>query len=292
MEFVRKYALLLVVGCLLLVNLFIWQEVYSGNGVSSNELKVYFLDVGQGDATFIEAPNGNQVLIDGGRTDNKVLQELGEIMQVGDRSIDVVISTHPDADHIGGLPEVFSRFEVAKYIESGNQTKETKIAEMLLKSAKEEVGLDWIIAGGGQTILLDEKTGVYLEILFPDRDVSKIESNASSIVARLVYGESCFLFMGDSPKAIETYLKQQNENLDCDVLKVGHHGSRTSSDPLFVEAVSPEYAVISSGKDNSYGHPHKEVLDILQKQGVEILRTDLNGRVKFISDGISIILEK
>ncbi|KKP80420.1 MAG: internalization-related competence protein ComEC/Rec2 protein, partial [Parcubacteria group bacterium GW2011_GWB1_35_5] len=129
--------------------------------------------------------------------------------------------------------------------------------------------------------------GVVLQILFPDRDPAGMETNTSSIIARLVYGENEFLFTGDSPKSIENYLISLG-GLESDVLKAGHHGSKTSTSPDFVTAVSPEYVVISAGKDNRYGHPSQEVLDILNNFGAEILRTDKDGRIVFESDGESL----
>ncbi len=277
--------LLAVFGGLLLTNFFIWQTALSGESVNNDELKVYFLDIGQGDATLIEAPNGNQVLIDGGRTDNKVLRELGEVMSPLDKEIDVVIATHPDADHIGGFPEVLSRYKTGNYIESGNLTKDTQVIKNLDK-VLENIKIPRILAKRGMKIVLDQEKQIYLDILYPDRDVTNVESNDASIIAKLVYGNTCFIMSGDAPQKIERYVSNiEKENLDCEVLKTGHHGSRTSTSPEWVGFVSPEYAVISAGKNNSYGHPHKEVLQTLEKFGVEILRTDLMGRVKMVSDG-------
>jgi competence protein ComEC len=128
--------------------------------------------------------------------------------------------------------------------------------------------------------------GAQLEILFPERDPSMLESNTSSIVARLTYGESEFMFTGDSPTGIENHLVSlYGKTLDSDVLKVGHHGSRTSTSESFIRAVDPEYAIISSGSDNRYGHPHKEVTDLLATFGAEILNTAEVGTIIFETDG-------
>jgi competence protein ComEC len=144
-----------------------------------------------------------------------------------------------------------------------------------------------ILARSGMEVDLGD--GAVLQILFPDRDPSGMETNTSSIVARLVYGQNEFLLTGDSPKAIEEYItKFQGQSLESDVLKAGHHGSKTSSSQAFVSAVSPEYAVISVGKDNRYGHPNQETLDTFTNFGAKILRTDLSGRIVFESDGVNL----
>jgi competence protein ComEC len=285
----RRYYLGLLILFLILSNVFIWREVLATP--EENNLKVYFLDVGQGDATFIESPNGNQVLIDGGPMDNSVLRSLGEVMPISDRSIDMVIATHPDADHIGGIAEILNRYDVGMYIESGNRTKDTKTFSALQKTVeeKENQGMKVKIASRGERYILDEQKGVYLDILFPDKDVSNVESNLASIVVKLSMRESCFIFMGDAPKSTEAHLIfVDDSNLDCEVLKAGHHGSRTSSMEDFVRMVSPQYVVISSGKNNRYGHPHKEVIDIFKKLNIEILRTDEMGTVEIDSDGVGV----
>ena len=134
---------------------------------------------------------------------------------------------------------------------------------------------------------MDLGDGAILQILFPDRDPSGMETNTSSIVARLVYGQNEFLFTGDSPQAIEKYLIALG-GLQSDVLKAGHHGSKTSSSAEFVSAVAPEYAVISVGKDNRYGHPNQETLDTFTNFGSQILCTDQSGRIIFKSDGVNL----
>lgn len=246
-------------------------------------MAVYFLDVGQGDAIFIEAPNGRQLLLDAG-PGNTVVRELGAAMPFYDRSIDVLLMTHPDADHIGGFIEVLRRFETSAVFESGvlgdtalYHTIESEIADREISD---------FVGRSGDKIILDKKRGVYLEILFPDRDVTNVETNTGSLVAKLVYGNVCFVLTGDAPISIENYLaKLYGLELDCDVLKIGHHGSKTSSSPLFVAAVSPEYAVISVGEKNRYGHPSAEVLEIFENAGAEILRTDELGTITFETDG-------
>jgi len=263
-----------------------WREERSG------VLTVAFLNVGQGDAIYIEAPSGNQMLIDGGPS-KSVLRELSKIMPFYDRSIDVVLATHADQDHVGGLPDVLKKYKVNIFMESGvpgesssYEELEKIVAEREISSSSPEsrTGIKKVFARRGMSV--DLGNGAILQILFPDRDPSGMETNMSSIVARLVYGENEFLFTGDSPIAIENYLVSL-DGTQNDVLKVGHHGSKTSTNAGFVSAVSPEYAVISVGKDNRYGHPNQEVLDTLNNFGAKILRTDEQGRIVFKSDGVN-----
>lgn len=253
-----------------------WQE--QKNGI----LTVAFLDIGQGDAIFIEAPNGNQILIDGG-PGKSVLRELAQVVPFYDRSIDVVLATHADQDHVGGLPDVLEKYKINIFMETGVSGPSSAYEE--LEKIIDVQSIKKILVRKGMVV--DLGAGATLQILFPDRDPSGMETNTSSIVVRLVYGENEFLLTGDSPQAIEKYLiSAEGALLQSDVLKAGHHGSKTSSSAEFVSAVSPEYAVISAGKDNRYGHPHREVLDILNNFGTKILRTDTEGRIVFKSDGI------
>lgn len=263
----------------------IWSTVFGS--VQSSTLTVAFLDVGQGDSIFIEAPNGNQVLIDGGAS-AAVLRELSRVMPFNDRSIDIVIATHPDKDHIGGLSDVLERFDVEYILESGviGESNTFNSFVSLAEQEKKE-GANRLLARRGQVIVLDQ--GIELRILFPDRDVSEIESNAGSVIAQLVYGETEFMFTGDSPQAIEKYLVSiDGANLRSDVLKVGHHGSRTSSSEIFLAAVLPSYAVISAGADNRYGHPHAEVLESFNVIESELISTYESGVIIFESNGETI----
>jgi len=266
-------------------------------------LTVAFLNIGQGDAIFIEAPSGNQILIDGG-PGKSVLRELSKVMPFYDRSIDVVLATHADQDHIGGIPDVLQKYKVDIFMETGVAGESSSYKELEKIVEEKSQGLTFRNSKGGtlkkilarRGMAVDLGDGVVLQILFPDRDPSGMETNTSSIIARLVYGKNEFMFTGDSPKAIESYLvslQSQSRTLvlQSDVLKAGHHGSKTSTSLEFVTAVSPEYVVISAGKDNRYGHPNQEVLDIFTNFGSQILRTDEQGRIVFKSDGTNLLLK-
>lgn len=255
---------------------------------SERTLTVAFFDVGQGDATFIESPTGVQVLIDGG-PDASVLRALSTEMGFFDRTIDVVIATHADSDHVGGLPDVFERYAVATVVLTENTGESTTADEFRTRAHEEGAALHLARSG----TVYDLGGGALLTILFPDRDVALLESNASSIIARLEYGETEFLFTGDAPAAVEEYLVSVHGSaLQSDVLKVGHHGSKTSTSELFLEAVAPTYAVISAGKDNRYGHPHADVLKTIADAGAQSLGTYEEGTLTFKSDGKNITYQK
>lgn len=285
------YLAWILVLALVVGNVWLW-SVLGKVGVG-DELRVVFLDVGQGDAIFIEAPNGNQVLIDGG-PGKAVLRQLSAVMPWFDRSIDLIIATHPDADHISGLVPVLERYDVDYFMEPG-VAADTGVYRTLMKTVGQEAGLEKMIARRGMRILLGTRNSelgtaeVYLDILFPDRDVSSLDSNDASVIARLVYGEASFLLTGDAPKKMEQYLVGlDGEQLAASVLKVGHHGSKTSTDPEFVSVVNPDYAIISVEKDSRYGHPHQATLDTLQKFKTKILNTATEGNIEFSTDGVGL----
>lgn len=244
-------------------------------------LRVSFLDVGQGDAILITGPTGVDVLIDGGR-DRSVVRELPQVMGPVDRTIDLMIATHPDADHIGGLPEVLSRYEIAYYLAPGIE-RSTSQAERLDAALLVE-GAERLLARRGQRIHLGG--GAYADVLYPDRDVSDDDPNAGSVVLRVVYGETSFLLSGDAPDTVEEYLVfLDGSGLESDVLKAGHHGSRSSTSSGWLRTVSPAAVVVSAGEGNSYGHPHAEVLARVRSEGAELVSTIDLGTITYESDG-------
>lgn len=268
-----------VAGTLVLVNVFVWLALWQRR--PSDLLTVYFLNIGQGDAIFIDTPDDRHILLDGG-PNRKVISELGRILPFGDRRIDVMIESHPDRDHIGGLPEVVNRYDVGMFLEPGVESDNTIDDELKRRIIEKKIPNILVRRG----MVLNFGDGVKLTILFPNQDISRWDTNDASIVAKLEYGESSFLLTGDSPARIENLLLTLDKNiLDSDVLKAGHHGSRTSTSLAYAEAVSPEYGVISAGRDNSYGHPHQEVLNILEKVGAQVLSTAESGTIKFETNG-------
>lgn len=287
-HFSLKHALPLCLFVLVIVNIAVW----SGFIIPEKHpvLKVSFLDIGQGDAIYIEAPNGKQMLVDGG-PDKTTLLRLRKVMPFFDKSIDVLVVTNPDKDHIGGFIDVLRKYEVSVVVEPGTISKTETYKVLTEKIEKEKA--EKVIARREQEIVLDSEYGVKLVILFPDRDVRALSTNDGSIIAKLIYGNTSVMLQGDAPKEMEQYVmsleQKQKGNvsfLDSDILKVGHHGSYTSSDGSYVKAVSPFVAVASLGKDNRYGHPHKETVETFSLLGVSLLRTDEEGTITFISDGV------
>lgn len=250
-------------------------------------LTVTFFNVGQGDSILIEGPTGVQVLVDGG-PDSSAVRELGLRLPFWDRTLDAVVATHPDKDHIGGLAEVLDRYDVGHIIEPGIEN-DTRAWESFVRAVEEEKGASasHVLARAGQR--LDLGGGAYADILYPDRDVSNVkDTNAGSIVMRVVYGDRAFMLTGDAPSKVEQELfLKWGYGLHADVLKAGHHGSKTSSLPDFVESVGPSVVVFSRGCDNSYGHPHDGVVALFKKLGVQIRDTCEEGTISITSDQLS-----
>ena len=256
---------------------------------SEGTVEVHFIDVGQGNAILIIAPEGT-ALIDGGDNGQgaNVLRYLAE---QGVSAIDIMIATHPHADHIGGLIDVVRELEVGTVImpelpENLVPTTRT-YTNLLMALLENDLGItpaapgDVYHLGGGAT----------LSILGPVREYSAV--NDMSVVSRLEFGQTSFLFTGDIERAAEHDLAAEG-GVRSDLLNVAHHGSRTSSTQVFLDAVAPSIAVISVGLDNSYGHPRREVIERLEDMNVQILRTDFDGSVVVVSDGsgLSIVTER
>jgi competence protein ComEC len=259
----------------------------SHTAATADHLTVSFLNIGQGDAILIQGPTGEKILIDGG-PDRSVLRELSKKLWPWDRHIDVLVETHPDKDHITGLGYVLERYRVDYFLESGIPDQ-TATSLHVKDDVRKEKGIQHIIVKRGMR--LDLGGGAYADVLFPDTDQSKqILTNDGSIVIHVVYGKTSFMLTGDLPSPYEDHLVAlDGVSLHSDVLKAGHHGSRYSTDSIWLSAVSPSYVVISAGKGNSYGHPHKEVLDRVKKQGATVVSTIEEGTVTFESDGLTVI---
>ncbi len=285
-DFIRKHPLVPVVVLLALVCLGIWLVVL-GQGRHQGQLTFAMLDIGQGDALFIEGPTGIQVLVDAGPNTGAVLRALPRVMRFGDRTLDAVIETHPDADHMGGFVDVLARYKVGAFITPGITAKTNTLIEALNKSVDAERALIFVARAG---MVIDLGGGARLDILYPDTDVSGWGSrtNDGSIVARVVYGETEVLLAGDAAFATEQrLLAVASSSLSADILKVGHHGSKSSTGVEFIQAVHPQVALVSVGAKNTYGHPTKEVLDRLSSAGVPVMRTDQDGTIVCTSDAIA-----
>lgn len=240
------------------------------------ELRLDFLNVGQGDAILVTAPTGEQLLVDGGPSGIVLARELSAVMPHWDRTLDAVVLTHPQEDHMGGLPAVLDRYRVDRQMGNG-QTNDTQTFIEL----QDRLDRPPARVAAGTTFTLGN---LVIEVLWPPDDLSGGNPNDGSVVLRLTYGDVVVLLTGDIQGGTQRQLLERN-SMAATVLKVPHHGSRTSS-PGFLDAVSPTIAVIQAGEDNRFGHPHPEVLQALE--GSRILRTDLHGRITIRTDGQAI----
>lgn len=252
--------------------------------VPDGDMAVHFLDVGQGDCSLIVMPNGKTVLIDAStREEGKNILEYLSYQRI--THIDYFILTHPHADHIGGAKEIVDSISIGKVVMPDVETDTATFENLLNSIDKKNIPVH--IAKPGNIISLDNAN---IKILGP---VNKTDDlNNMSIVFRLDYGKTSFMFTGDAETSSEKDMlgKYGKSEFTADVIKIGHHGASTSSSLGFLNAVSPKYAVISCGKDNSYGHPHTETIDSLNKLGIKYYRTDKVGNIVFSSDGEAIKL--
>ncbi len=274
-----RVSLAVCMGMIVLLGGILWYT-----SVYNHSLEVFFLDVGQGDSTLIKTPQGSLILIDGG-PDNHVLDAIGRATSFFDHHFDMVIATHPDADHIGGLVSVLSRYDVSLILDpcvvhdsALFQTYQTTIANKQIPVRCVDAEQQYVFEDG---VVLDI---LYPNISFESRDIAN--NNDASIVVRVSYDDTSFLFMADAPIAVEKKLIERHADiLDVDILKIGHHGSDTSTDITFLEATSPSVATVSLGAGNRYGHPSERVLLKLQEKNIPLLRSDIYGTLRFTSDG-------
>ncbi len=249
--------------------------------ISNGPLQVHFIDVGQGDAILILAPDGQTMLIDGGDTDTGVVQYL---KSKGIQHLNFVVATHPHSDHIGGLVQVLKAIPVDKVVTNG-QAHTTSTYEHFLDAIATAKAV-YAEVKRGDTITLGS---LKFDVLSPVSITGDMNNN--SVVLRLVFGKVTFLFMGDAQADAEASMLAAGLIQKTDILKVGHHGSRSSSSPAFLSAVKPAVAIYSAGLGNDYGHPHRETIQALQAIGAAIYGTDVNGSIIVTSDGSGYSIE-
>lgn len=269
----------LVFGVIAVFSLYFGNDITNNIGTPNGILQISYLDVGQGDSAYIKV-NDFDILIDAGpRSDSDKLME-----QLKEKNIDdfeIVIATHPHEDHIGGMTKVFEEYDVESFY-MPKATSTTKTFENMINAVKNE-GLKVQVIKEGTSFDLGE--GAKIEVYSPIQDSYDNLNNYSPIM-KLIYGNNTFIFTGDAEKEVEKeVLEKYSNNLNADVIKFGHHGSSTSSSEEFIEAISPKYGIISCGVDNSYGHPHRETLDVINKMDIKTYRTDKQGEITIISDG-------
>lgn len=252
--------------------------------LSGGMFRVVFIDVGQGDSILLTTPSGKNMLIDSGESD--AYEAVSETLRAyGVTHLDWVLATHPHSDHIGCMYKILGDYSVGCcYLPDATHT--TRTFEKMIE-ALETNEIPTVEAKAGVNIDLGD--GILCKMYAPFGEEMDNLNNYSPIM-RVTYGETAFLFSGDAEMDMEERVLSEDPDLHADVMKLGHHGSSTSNSEAFLNAVSPRYAVCSVGKDNSYGHPHEEVLSLLEKYQIPLLRTDESGNIVIYSDGMEISL--
>ncbi len=241
---------------------------------------IYFFDVGQGDSILIKTPENHQILIDGG-SGNSVLRGLASVMPFFDKSLDMVVLTHPHADHVQGLVEVLKKYDVGEILITGVTFEDSNYEEFLDVILEKKIPV--FLANSEDDFLFGD---VFFDVLYPFKQMPFEEVknlNNSSVVIKVSHKNHLILLTGDLEKDKEAELLKSGYDLKSYILKAGHHGSKSASSPEFLNEVEPEIVVISCGKNNSYGHPHEEALKNFSDVNVEkIYRTDMDGMVEFV----------
>jgi len=276
-------AILLLTGCTNIINKRASstneQATNAGSQEQTNILKVHFLDVGQGDSILIKLPNGKNMLVDAGKNES-ASTIINYLKNEGVKKLDYLVGTHPHEDHIGSLDTVIENFEISEIL-MPKATNNTQTYRDVLTAIKKK-GLQVTTAKAGVDIIND--VDLSIKILAPcGKDYESL--NNFSAVIKIKYGDVAFLLMGDAEELSEKEILASGADVNAQVLKVGHHGSQSSTSPEFLKAVNPKYAVISVGVGNDYHHPHQFTLNKLQKAEITILRTDQNGSIVFTTDG-------
>jgi len=239
------------------------------------QLDIHFIDVEQGDSILIDCGE-YEILIDGGGKSPGVVNYLKPLV---DGSLEVMVATHPHADHIGGLIDVLVQYQVNEIWHNGDTATSKTYSEFM--AAVDSEGASVNIARRGNQILWAD---IILDVLNPP-DKLWSDTNNNSIVLRLSYGDIAFLFTGDAEKEAELSILESISSCQAEILKIGHHGSNTASSPVFIDAVMPEVAIYMAGANNRYGHPHQETIDALTKAGAKIYGTDINGTIIITTNG-------
>jgi competence protein ComEC len=261
-----------------------WPDFYQQK-INRSQVDVYFLDVGQGDATLFYTDSREVILVDGGPS-LSVLYALGQALPFYERTIDLLVLTHPDSDHINGLIEVVKRYKVKKVLYNG--IVDDLAAYQVWQEQIKASGIEIIIAQAGQNFTYGN---LDLEVFYPVENLfgrTFDDTNESSVVIKFSYYDIDFLLTGDLSAEKELELIDLAYDLSAEIMKAGHHGSKTSTHQKFLQTVKPQYVVISAGKDNSYGHPHFIVLQRLINSQAKILRTDERGDIRISTNGQNI----
>lgn len=277
-----KYRLKLLFGFLVIIAIVIWAGAFNSyQADSTKDLKVYFLNVGQGDAEYIKTPSGQDILIDGG-SNNSVLTELGRVMDLGDRKIDLVVLTHPHADHLTGLIDVINRFEINEVWETGVEYPSATYDEW--KKIIKEKGISNRFVTAGQEKWFGSVKFFVLTPLSSLKNEKIDNLNNASIVSELEFGQFSALFLGDAESIQAQILTKVKPTT---VVKIAHHGSKNALSEELMNIIRPSIAVIEVGAKNNFGHPAPSVIDYLKSIAAQIYRTDQNGTINISSDGLN-----
>jgi competence protein ComEC len=252
----------------------VWREV---TRLPSGELSLYVLDVGQGDALLMETPSGKQILVDGG-PDLSTLEHLGKLLPFFDRSIDLLVLTHPHEDHIASFPALLARYDISNVLLAGTASTGGRYAWMLDEIAKQNISV--LVADAKKD--LDLGDGIVLDVLWPGvEELAKREwdTNDTSVAVRVLGASKRILLTGDIEEGAENAILKRGIDLKAEVLKVAHHGSRTSSTEGFLSAAGPEVALISAGRENKFGHPHSEIMDRFTATQIPVRLTAEEGTI-------------
>jgi len=293
--FIILLLILVVAACVVLVlelvgviDIFKERETYE---VTGGTVEIHMIDVGQGDSILIMAPEGN-ILFDAGENKSESEGKLTSYLDgLGIKEIEYFILSHHDADHIGGADVVIDNYTVSTVIMEdwdSDYGEKTGVYNSVIESVSKSEGTEIKNYDPGDKLSLGE---LHLEFLGPVKEFN--DKNEDSIVVRVDFGENSIMMTGDAEEGAEEELLRtySSDYLDCDVLKVGHHGSSSSTTVEFLKAVSPEYALISCGVDNKYGHPHEETIDALEAENVKIHQTDKTGNIVLVFDGKDITVK-
>ncbi|MDU2489391.1 MAG: ComEC/Rec2 family competence protein [Clostridium celatum] len=257
--------------------------VQNNNVSSQNKMTVHYIDVGQGDSILIQVNNKN-LLIDSGPSSNRK-DLLNYLENLNIKKLDYIIATHPHEDHIGNMDTIIKRYNIGSFyspkVITSSNTFESMISALVDKNLKINV-----LKNGVKGIDLGKN--VEIQVFSPLENISSDNLNDYSPIIKITFVNNSFLFTGDAEVSTESMVLSENNNLNCDILKVGHHGSSTSTSSNFLTSVNPSVAIIPVGKNNSYGHPTPEVLSLLDSYNIRTFRTDINGSIIAISDGNNI----
>lgn len=273
-EWLKANKIKLTILALLVGSLLVWGFVFS---LPDGKLHLRVYDVGEGDSIFLETAAGYKILVDGG-PDNKVLDYLGKDMPFYSKQLDLLISTHPDADHLSGLLEVVKRYKIKTLWVNGYQLDSRLFKSWNSLLAEKKV--PEVVVYQGDKLVFPDKTQI--QVLWPKKDFVASSDNSYSIVVQLTYGDFDAILTGDADQKVQPYT---SSTAHVEVFKVPHHGAKTAINETYLSTLSPEVSIISVGAKNPYGHPSAEAINLLKKAGSKVYRTDKNGTIEVISDG-------